>query len=83
MTTAKGVSLRIGLAAYKAGNTDRYAGNGANEWVENNNIIARQINLSRQYDNVEGLILFDYKQIFSEPNDAMKIEKKNFTALLK
>ena len=83
MTTAKGVSLRIGLAAYKAGNTDRYAGNGANEWVENNNIIARQINLSRQYDNVEGLILFDYKQIFSEPNDEMKIEKKNFTALLK
>ena len=83
MTTAKGVSLRIGLAAYKAGNTDRYAGNGANEWVENNNIIARQINLSRQYDNVEGLILFDYKQIFSEPNDSMKIEKKNFTALLK
>ena len=83
MTTAKGVSLRIGLAAYKAGNTDRYAGNGANEWVENNNIIARQINLSRQYDNVEGIILFDYKQIFSEPNNAMKIEKKNFTALLK
>ncbi len=83
MTTADGVSLRIGLAAYKAGTVDQYAGSGSNEWVNNNNIIARQINLSRQYENVEGIILFRYEQIFGSPNSAMTIEKKNFTALLK
>lgn len=82
MTTAEGVTLRIGLSPYKSGNTDQYAGSGMNEWVENTDIIARQIDLSRQYDNVGGVILFRYEQIFVSPNASMQLEKKNFTALL-
>ena len=82
MTTADGVSLRIGLAAYKAGNADAYAGSGKDEWQSYTNILARQIDLSRYYDNVEGTILFRYEQIFVSPNSAMELEKKNFTALL-
>lgn len=82
MTTAPGVSLRIGLAAYKVGAVDNYAGSGKNEWTQNTNILARQIDLSRQYDNVEGTILFRYDQIFTTPNSAMTVEKKNFMALL-
>ena len=82
MTTAPGVSLRIGLAAYKVGEVDNYAGSGKNEWTQNTNILARQIDLSRQYDNVEGTILFRYDQIFTSPNSAMTVEKKNFMALL-
>ena len=82
MTTAPGVSLRIGLAAYKVGAVDTYAGSGKNEWTQNTDIIARQIDLSRQYDNVEGIILFRYDQIFTSPNSAMTVEKKNFMALL-
>ncbi len=82
MTTAPGVSLRIGLAAYKVGAADNYAGSGKDEWTRNTNILARQIDLSRQYDNVEGTILFRYDQIFTSPNSAMTVEKKNFMALL-
>ena len=41
--------------------------------------IARQ---TRQYDNIEGIILFRYDQIFTSPNSAMTVEKKNFMALL-
>lgn len=82
MTTASGVSLRIGLAAYKAGNVDQYAGSGSSEWTQHTDIIARQIDLSRQYDNVDGIILFRYEQIFVSPNQSMQVEKKNFTALL-
>lgn len=82
MTTAPGVSLRIGLAAYKVGAVDTYAGSGKNEWTQNTDIIARQIDLSRQYDNIEGIILFRYDQIFTSPNSAMTVEKKNFMALL-
>ncbi len=82
MTTAPGVSLRIGLAAHKVGNVDTYAGTGKDEWQTNSNILARQIDLSRQYENVEGIILFRYEQIFVSPNSAMSIEKKNFMALL-
>lgn len=82
MTTASGVSLRIGLAAYKSGSTDQYAGSGSTEWTESTDIIARQIDLSRQYENVDGIILFRYEQIFVSPNASMQVEKKNFTALL-
>ena len=82
MTTAEGVTLRVGLSPYKSGNTDQYAGSGQNEWVENTDIIARQIDLARQYDNVDGVILFRYEQIFVSPNASMRLEKKNFTALL-
>lgn len=82
MTTAPGVSLRIGLAAYKVGNEDAYAGSGKNEWQNSTNMLARQIDLSRYYENVEGTILFRYEQIFVSPNSAMSVEKKNFTALL-
>jgi uncharacterized lipoprotein YddW (UPF0748 family) len=82
LTTAEGVSLRIGLAAYKVGNVDSYAGSGKEEWVNSTNILARQIDLSRCYDNVEGTILFRYEQIFVSPNSAMTLEKKNFVALL-
>ena len=82
MTTADGVTLRIGLAAYKSGNTDQYAGSGSAEWTEHTDIIARQIDLSRQYENVDGIILFRYEQIFVSPNASMQVEKKNFTALL-
>lgn len=34
----------IGLAVYKAGIEDAYALDGSNEWIENNDIIAKQIN---------------------------------------
>lgn len=37
------IKLVIGLAAYKCSKTDDYAASGKNEWVENSDIILRQI----------------------------------------
>lgn len=39
--------LTVGLALYKAGQEDTYALSGKNEWIENSDIIARQVKLLR------------------------------------
>ena len=83
MVTAKNVQLLIGLSPYKIGTEDQYAGAGKNEWLENDDIIARQINDARGYDNCHGVILFRYEQVFGAPTAAMEKEKSNFIALLK
>lgn len=83
MVTEKGIELLVGLSPYKIGTTDQYAGTGKEEWLQNDDIIARQINEARGYENCNGVILFRYEQVFANPTAAMEKEKKNFIALLK
>ncbi len=52
------VKLVIGLALYKSGKTDAFAGkSGKDEWIENNDIIKRQVELSRRL-NFAGFCLY-------------------------
>ena len=60
------VELRIALAFYKNGTYDEWAKSGSNEWIENNDIIMREIVLSRNLDKYDGFSLFRYDYIFSE-----------------
>ncbi|MBQ4051147.1 MAG: family 10 glycosylhydrolase [Oscillospiraceae bacterium] len=83
MVTEDSVRLIVGLSPYKIGTEDLYAGEGKNEWLENDDIIARQINEMRSYENGDGVILFRYEQVFGNPSQAMEKEKSNFIALLK
>ncbi len=49
MITRSDVELIVGLAAYKAGAEDTYAGDsGKKEWINNNDILARQIVAARE-----------------------------------
>lgn len=45
LTVCEDVALIIGLAGYKEGKEDKWAGAGINEWIENKDVIARQIAL--------------------------------------
>lgn len=54
---AKDVRLVIGLALYKAGQEDVYAGKGKNEWLQNSDIIARQVQYTRSA-KTDGFCLF-------------------------
>ena len=60
------VNLRIALAFYKNGTYDKWAMSGSNEWIENDDIIMREIVLSRNLDKYDGFSLFRYDYIFSE-----------------
>ncbi len=43
ITDRSKTKLAVGLALYKAGQADTFAGKGKNEWIENNDVIKRQI----------------------------------------
>ena len=54
----------IALAFYKIGTEDKWAKSGKLEWVNNSNIIMREIILSRNLNNYNGFSLFRYDFIF-------------------
>lgn len=59
LVTCSRVSLVIGLAAYKQGAEDRWAGAaGELEWAEDETVLARQIELVNGSENVHGYALY-------------------------
>ena len=60
----KDVDLYLALAFYKVGREDKYAKEGRDEWILNNNIIMREVLLSRNLKNYKGFSLFRYDNIF-------------------
>lgn len=55
--------LLIGLAPYKSGKDDFYAGSGRDEWVNNPDVIERQILEIGENDNICGYVLFSSSYI--------------------
>lgn len=75
--------LYIGLAPYKAGKEDKWAGSGKNEWIEHNDICARQISDMRAFSNVGGFMLFCYSPIFGAgATEGAKAELKNIRSVV-
>ena len=79
------VKLIPALAFYKIGKFDRYALSGSNEWIQNNDIISREIDFSRKMNNYYGFSLFSYNYIFNDnySNDNIVSEISNMKDILK
>lgn len=60
------VKLRVALAFYKIGNEDMWAKSGKYEWMQNDDIMMREIVLSRNIDKYQGFSLFRYDYIFND-----------------
>ncbi|MBR5370007.1 MAG: family 10 glycosylhydrolase, partial [Bacilli bacterium] len=58
------IDLYIALAFYKVGLEDKYAKEGRDEWILNDNIIMREVLLSRNLKNYRGFSLFRYDNVF-------------------
>ncbi|MDE6594097.1 MAG: family 10 glycosylhydrolase [Oscillospiraceae bacterium] len=56
------IKLVIGLAAYKSGLEDKYAGSGRYEWQEHTDILARQQQTANAYS--AGVAFFRYDSLF-------------------
>lgn len=65
MVKSSDVKLVIGLAAYKIGAEDGYAGSGKREWLNNSDIIARQMKLAESLENYGGVALYRYDSVFN------------------
>ena len=59
------VNLMVALAFYKVGLIDNYAKSGSYEWINNNDIMMREIILSRNLNHYKGFALFRYDYLFS------------------
>ncbi len=79
------VRLYVGLALYKSGREDSYAGSdeGINEWILNDDVIARQIAAIRKNPVCSGFILFSYGDLVYQGDNTVKINeaKAVFAAL--
>ena len=66
--------LYVALALYKSGQTDKWAGKGINEWIENKNIIKRQIIEARKKENYQGFYIFRYEYLITKKEEIANIK---------
>ena len=84
LLTNKHIDLYIALAFYKIGKEDRYAREGIREWIDSNNIIMREVFLSRNLNQYKGFVLFRYDNVFkTDVNQNSKIELENLKRIMK
>ncbi|MDO4154609.1 MAG: family 10 glycosylhydrolase [Clostridia bacterium] len=80
---ADGVSLCFGLAAYKCGQEDAYAGTGETEWTAHTDILARQVSYCRNLVRCDGFAFFTYSSIYQQNSEEnVKKEWKNLKNML-
>lgn len=80
-TLCKQPDLMIGLAAYKVGKEDQWAGSGKAEWLEHTDILARQYADAQKAGKYDGVILFSYSSLFAPDENAANIANAERQAL--
>lgn len=76
------VKLYVGLAAYKIGAEDIWAGGGKWEWANHTDQLSRMVQDARQLSNYAGFALYRYDSLF-RPEAAVKTEVAEEIANLK
>ncbi len=77
MVNKSEVKLVVGLAAYKIGAEDSWAGSGNREWIQNSDILSRQITAAEKLDNYGGVAMYRYDSLFNpEKNVAVYVDKE-------
>ena len=74
--------IAIGLSAYKSGEFDAYAKSGSNEWVENSDILKRQISLIESIDLLDGYSYYSSSYLTNDYNENLKQERLNIVSQL-
>lgn len=77
--------LYIGLAAYKVGVEDTWAGDGVDEWTKNKDMLKRQIDIIHNLQEVKGFAFYRYDSLFKPSNttkEHIKEEKNQLSKIL-
>ncbi|MEG0853389.1 MAG: family 10 glycosylhydrolase [Angelakisella sp.] len=64
MTRGTDVKVYVGLATYKFGTADSWAGEGKNEWIGTTDILKRQVEAARELSCYGGFVLYRYDSTF-------------------
>lgn len=70
------VKILPALAFYKVGSVDEYALSGKEEWKTHQNIIMRQIIVSRGVPHYQGFSIFRYEYLFGEKYETESVLKE-------
>lgn len=62
------VKLIIGLAAYKVNQEDAYAGSGKDEWINDPEVLVKQVDRILKDESCEGFSIYSYSFLF-DPED--------------
>jgi len=65
------VKLMFGLAVYKIGVEDEWAGSASREWITDKQILKRQIQEARKTASYNGVVFFSYNNLFN-PSSSVK-----------
>ncbi len=84
LVSKSNVKLLPALAFYKINTEDKYAKSGIHEWMEHDDIIMRQVLLSRNKNHYDGFSIFRYDNLFpnQEVAEVMKNEIKNLKKII-
>lgn len=69
--------IAIGLSVYKSGDVDIFAKSGSNEWVENADILKRQIQIINNNEKLNGYSYYSSSYLINDYNENLKQEKQN------
>ena len=77
MTSNSKIDLYVGLAVYKSGLLDSWAGSGSGEWRDNTDLLLQMVEYSRTVPQYKGFILYRYDSVF-RPNSGVRshVEKE-------
>lgn len=78
MISQSGVKLYIGLAAYKIGDAQQ----GGSEWVQNTDMMARQVECARDLSRYGGFALYRYDSLFNPGGSVAGAVKKELANLI-
>lgn len=78
--------LFVGLPLYKSGKEDKYASTdqsyAINEFIDNNDIVSRQITFIKQIDNIGGFYIFSYDYLINHKSDSLKNEVNSISKVI-
>ena len=76
-------NLYVALSLYKSGKIDKWAGDGQNEWLENDDIIKKQVLVARNESNYKGFYIFRYDNLFNNiSNEKLNREVDNLKSII-
>lgn len=82
----KSCKLYIGLPLYKAGSEDEFASSSKdyakNEFIENNDVISRQIAYIYQLEEISGFNIYSYSYLVDEENQSVIEEVENIKSII-
>ena len=81
LITNPAIKLYVGIAAYKLGAEDTWAGSGKYEWQDTDGILAQMVEVSRQAEHYGGVALYSYESLFGSNTAQVKSEREQLKAV--